>query len=272
MKPVVVVIPIYKVIPNELENRSFVNCLTILGNHPIVIVAPKHLDLSYYTKFKSEITIIRFEDYYFDSIQGYNKLMISKVFYTTFKEFEYLLIHQLDAYIFKDELIQWCNLDYDYIGAPVFNFRTDHFSQITEVATLNGGLSLRKTQTAINALNSFHKIYTFRDLLRKNWKDSKILGFFKSCYFFLIGNNTFHLFNRYDRNEDLFWAIKCKQILRNYKVPEVEISVKFAIDNHPDKAFEMGNYTLPFGCHAFDKNIEFWKNYITLFDAEKDSI
>jgi hypothetical protein len=272
MKPVVVVIPIYKAIPNELENCSFLNCLNILRNHPIYIVAPKLLDLSFYTNINSEITIIRFEDYYFESIQGYNQLMLSKKFYSSFLDFEFILIHQLDAYVFRDDLIQWCTLNYDFIGAPVFNFKSDIYSQNTEVATLNGGLSLRKTKTAISVLNSFHLIYPFKSLLQKNWEESKFKGIIKALYFFLFGNNTYHLFNSYDRNEDIFWAIKCQEIIKNYKVPEVGISVKFSIDNYPERAFEIGNNTLPFGCHAFDKNIEFWKKYLTLLDAEKNSI
>ena len=29
-----------------------------------------------------------------------------------------MLIYQLDAYVFKDELLNWANKGYDYIGAP----------------------------------------------------------------------------------------------------------------------------------------------------------
>jgi hypothetical protein len=272
MKTVVVIIPIYKAIPNELEKLSFLNCLNILRDHPIYIVAPRHLDLSYYSNIESEITIIRFEDYYFASIQGYNKLMLSKEFYTCFLDFEFILIHQLDAYIFKDDLIHWCNLNYDYVGAPVFDFRTDIHSQIIEVATLNGGLSLRKTKTAIDILNSFNFIYPLQSLVRSNWEQFGVVGLFKALYYFIFGNNTYHRFNKYDRNEDIFWAIKCLEKVKNYKVPSVEISVQFSIDNNPERAFALGNVTIPFGCHAFDKNVDFWKKYITLLDAEENSL
>ena len=47
-------------------------------------------------------------------------LMLSPFFYESFLDFKYVLIHQLDVFIFKDELNYWCNQNYDYIGAPWF--------------------------------------------------------------------------------------------------------------------------------------------------------
>lgn len=44
--------------------------------------------------------------------------MLTKEFYLRFRQWEYLLIYQLDAYVFQDELMDWCNKGYDYIGAP----------------------------------------------------------------------------------------------------------------------------------------------------------
>jgi len=44
--------------------------------------------------------------------------MMSPAFYDAFKAFDYILIYQLDAFVFRDELEYFCSLGYDYIGAP----------------------------------------------------------------------------------------------------------------------------------------------------------
>ena len=44
--------------------------------------------------------------------------MLSPEFYRRFSDTDYILVCQLDAYIFRDELLSWCKKEYDYIGAP----------------------------------------------------------------------------------------------------------------------------------------------------------
>lgn len=106
--------------------------------------------------------------------------MLSVNFYRSFKEYEFMLIYQLDSYVFRDELLDWCEKDYDYIGAPVHNFILDNFSQRIDIATLNGGFSLRKINSALRVLSSFRFIYSFKDLLKANIaSNGRIIGFLK---------------------------------------------------------------------------------------------
>ena len=63
------------------------------------------------------LVALAFNDTYFESIYGYNQLMLNVEFYEAFSK-KYILIYQTDAFIFKDDLNYWCEKDYDYIGAP----------------------------------------------------------------------------------------------------------------------------------------------------------
>lgn len=45
--------------------------------------------------------------------------MLSAEFYDRFAAYEYVLIYQLDAFVFADRLAEFCQMGYDYIGAPV---------------------------------------------------------------------------------------------------------------------------------------------------------
>lgn len=194
--------------------------------------------------------------------------MLSPNFYATWAAYEYMLIYQLDAYVFRDELEFWCQKKFDYIGSPVHNFILDNFSPEIEIATLNGGFSLRKISSFMKILNSFHFIYSFKDLLKANTNQNLLLGPIKALKYFLTGNNTYYRFNKYDRNEDYFWAFIAPKKNKSFKVAPISESLQFGFDNKPEKSFELTNKKLPFGCHAIDKNFAFWKNYITIQNVE----
>lgn len=258
-----IVIPIYKEQPDTFEVISFKRCFEVLGNHKIVIIAPSSLNLTYYTNLFPDIEIIRFEDKYFKDINGYNRLMLSKKFYKTFNDFEYILIYQLDAYVFNDELIEWCEKGYDYIGAPVYDVRLNSFEQKLDAVTLNGGFSLRKVKSHINVLNTFKFIYTLSFVLKNNIQTQGYFkGVLKGLYNYVFCNNTHHLFNKFDRNEDYFWAIITQRLNINFKVPNVQESCYFSFDKFPEKSFTLTKQILPFGCHAFEKNNRFWELFI----------
>lgn len=260
---VIIIIPVFKSTPDESELISYEQCLKILGRYPIALVVPKGLDTRYYKDLHDELKIEEFDRTFFRSTGTYNHLLLSSEFYRRFKTYNYMLIHQLDAYVFRDELMQWCDKDYDYIGAPVHNFRLDKFTEPIPIATLNGGFSLRKIKSALRVLSSFRFIYSFSDIWRANIKEyGKIVGSLKASKYYLLGNNTLENLNKYDRNEDYFWAIISPHKFSWYKVASVEESLYFAFDNEPEQSFKLTNEQIPFACHAFEKHPYFWNKYI----------
>ena len=110
-----IVIPIYTTKINFFEEISLQRVCQILHSYPLVVIKPQSLDLSPILEKYPALTIENFADDYFRSIAGYNRLMLSEEFYRRFEDNEYILICQLDAYIFRDELTEWCEKGYDYI-------------------------------------------------------------------------------------------------------------------------------------------------------------
>lgn len=53
-----------------------------------------------------------------NGIAGYNRMMLSEEFYASFPDTEYILICHTDAWIFRDELGDWCRRGYDCVAAP----------------------------------------------------------------------------------------------------------------------------------------------------------
>jgi hypothetical protein len=206
----------------------------------ICIICPEELEIpTQLTHLKSE----EFPKNYFKNIDGYNKLLLSKEFYVRFEKFDFILIHQLDAFIFNDELEYWCKQDYDYIGAPWLRderfftklFRSKKIKDRDVIFNNvgNGGLSLRKTETFLN----FFKHH--KDVIEKN-KTHKLYGI-----------------------EDVFWSIVASQHM-SFKIPNVKTAANFALDRKPKIGMKINNDNLPFGCHGFEKTKtkSFWKRYI----------
>ena len=118
---VVVVVPVYKKTPSRAEELSLRQSFRMFGQYEIVICCPDGLDVSAYDDLAGKtLAKERFSRDFFKGLDGYNRLMVDPAFYRRFAVFEYMLICQPDVWIFRDELRQWCEKGYDYVGAPIF--------------------------------------------------------------------------------------------------------------------------------------------------------
>jgi len=222
MEEVTIVIPIYKETLTPQERGSLLQCNNILSRYNKCIVAPEDLDLSNHRSILDNVNVKRFPKYYFSSIDAYSELCLSEFFYTQFSGYQYMLIYQLDCWVFRDELIEWCNKGYDYIGAPWFDIGKKGFWGTFSLRPLmlnkvgNGGFSLRKVETMIS-----------------------------------VSKPLIRLFKKWRKNEDFYIAILSSLFDRKFKKPPVQEAVSFAFETLPEKCYELNNNQLPFGCHAW---------------------
>lgn len=147
-KQVIIVIPIYKEL-TENEKISFRQVLKILGRYDICLVLPDGIELSWLQDVctKGVCRQEYFEKAYFESVSTYNQLMLTEQFYGRFAEYEYMLLYQLDAFVFSDRLEYFCLLGYDYIGAPWLCGELAVFQkQWKRCYVGNGGFSLRRIE------------------------------------------------------------------------------------------------------------------------------
>lgn len=120
-KQVKVIIPFYKEELDKYERASLVNTMKVLSVHPIVWLKPAGLNLKEFTEIYTEAEIIEVSPQWLgkqNSVTGYNGMMMSEEFYNLFTNTEYLLICHFDAWIFRDELSQWCQKRYDLVAPP----------------------------------------------------------------------------------------------------------------------------------------------------------
>ena len=255
-KKCIVVIPVYTSLKKR-EQYVIQNAIETLTNFDVVFICPRSFLIAETYDAFSGTPFIRFDDKYFASKDSYNLLMLLPDFYQTFQDYEYILIHQTDAFVFRNELQKWCDDGYDYVGATWYRpqklkarryrmFMGTYFSflykpqraldYVKDNNVGNGGLSLRKVSTFIQVLNTAK----IQPVLEK--------------YRTLAGGIY---------NEDIFWAIEVPRINKAFKKPTWNEALKFAIETAPIEAYkEIGNQ-LPFGCHAFEVYEPlFWNQFI----------
>ncbi|TLV01533.1 hypothetical protein FEN17_10865 [Dyadobacter luticola] len=239
---VAVVIPVYQPFLTENEEISLQQCLKVLAGYPIKIIKPRSLSVDFITKKYSSIEAISLDSQHFEGIAAYNRLLISLDFYKQFSAFKFMLIYQLDAFVFRDELLQWCQEGYDYIGAPSLHNPEFDILPAASAQTfadalssrrfvLNGGLSLRHIPAFIRYL----KIY-----------------------------NTFY--PAWVGNEDMLFSQEATRLIPMklfLKTPSWQEALRFAFEKSPAATYELTGHQLPFACHAWERyDPGFWSRFI----------
>ncbi|HZY39286.1 MAG TPA: DUF5672 family protein [Mucilaginibacter sp.] len=256
---VAVVIPIYKNKLEAFEELALDQCVRVLKKHKMFVVKPRSLVINILNEHDF-VDYIPFDDKYFESRHGYNQLMLWEGFYEKFLNFQYILIYQLDAFVFTDRLLEWCDKGYDYIGAPWlrphqyidvfkavksklliavhtwFNIKQPNSDLPTEIQfenkVGNGGLSLRRVQKFYDACRQ-HRASLLKYL-----------------------NRTEHYFN-----EDVWWGIELNRKSVFLKIPDYKKAIFFSFENEPERAWELTGGELPFGCHAWNLHMDFWERH-----------
>ncbi|MDB5150050.1 MAG: hypothetical protein JWQ57_4070 [Mucilaginibacter sp.] len=267
LKSVAVTIPIYKETPDQLELVSINQCFKILNKYPIILVVPESLNINFYENlFNNKFSIERFDNKYFDDLKAYNRLMLTSKFYKRFKQFKYILIHQPDAYVFRDELQYWCDAGYDYIGAPWFSDWNLSGPDSAFLGIGNGGFSLRNVKSHLRVLTGFSYIRPAATVIKKFIGQKIISASIKKMLLDLtIKNNTYSAFNDYSDNEDIFWGMVVTGKFKYFKVPSMKTASQFSMEVNAEMLYHMNNDQLPFGCHAWEKyETNFWNKFIPI--------
>ena len=257
IREVAVVVPIYRDYLSDEEQISLQSIVEVLGSYPLVWVKPASLRLERVGKMFPQLKEENFDDAFFTDIHAYNTLMLSPEFYERFTAYRYILIAQLDTYIFPDQLQAWCARGYDYVGAPwivrdIYRHPLMRLcsaikkryceatgkpnSQVTGNKVGNGGLSLRKVESHLRVTRQLRHIIAQ-----------------------YLTHRRHHLFN-----EDVFFALEPNRHGMAFRYPTCAEALRFSFDKHPAYCYKKNGNQLPFGCHGWSKKrmLKFWRPII----------
>lgn len=253
---VCVIVPVYRDSLFSSEQVALERCVAVLGKHPIVVVKPERLRLEGLFSRHPSLRSESFPDEFFADVKGYNRLLLSDVFYARFAAHEFMLIHQLDAFVFSDQLLNWCARGYDYIGAPWLP---------------PGPVPGRTRQALIAARRKFQRLLN----RRVRGKDHAN----KPQFAYSCGNGGFSLrrvsamrrvlgeldhraerYRRRGRHEDVFFSVEANRHRNRLRIPDAREAASFAWETNPGAAAQLTGGALPFGCHGWDKlHREVWR-------------
>lgn len=235
-----------------------------LGRHDKYMVAPEGLAVAH-----EGFGVKRFSPSYFGSVRAHTRLMLAPAFYETFADYEYILTYHLDALVFSDQLLEWCQAGLDFIGAP----RLGQSGRLSVVG--NGGFALRRVESFLKVLTSNEfavdpdeywrafcagkpRYLKFLNLPRKYLKRLPRFNNVRRAI-----DSSLKVPDSYNPCEDIFITENAARFCPGFRIASVEQALRFAFDELPRVAFELNNHQLPFGCHAwFKQDREFWEPYL----------
>ena len=261
----VVVIPLYKQTLTADEELSILQCLKVLSAYKIVAIKPQKLSLQNYNVEFDEV--ISLDNEYFSDVSGYNKLMLSASFYKLFLQYEYMLVYQPDAFVFKDELAYWCNQGYDYIGAPWL--RTGAFKNIFK-STKNDILTYLHTKFNIKQPNSdLPSERQFQNRVGNGGLSLRnVSKFHEVCIAKQQVIDRYNARLEYYFGEDVFWSVEANRDEKYLNIPSCRVALRFSIEQNINYGIKLNHGELPFACHAWDRDIEIWRPYFTRIGVE----
>ena len=220
----ITVIPAYQAKLTENERYALLQ-LRRLKVENLTLVCPNHLDVTRYELLVPNLNVERFDDIHFSSLAQYNRFVASPLFYERFiNQYEWMLMHQLDAFLLENKVQFFTSLGYDYFGAPWrMGFENPFFlfnrpvlkNLFPRFHVGNGGLSLRNIPRTL-------------DLLLRKKKHASHKFFLEDAFFGYWGQRD-----------------------SSFKSCPVEVASNFAFESEPDYWFQRSK-RLPMGMHAYD--------------------
>ncbi len=260
-QPAAIVVPWYTrdyILPEE--EISIDHLRHFLGDYDKFLVIPEGLDFTL-----KDLTNIEFEKKYFGSAKAFDQLLFSPYLYKLFDNYKYILIYHPDALVFSDQLDYWCQQGYDYIAPPWIPHPNApyHKDKFLEGQIGNGGFSLRKVKSFYKITKSKSISIKSRDEVYYDFGElDKINPIIRPLKKLLISLRFFPLEKRYTI-DDFFWGVKAQKYNKSFRIPTMDVALKFGFECEPTYAYEKNHRELPFGCHAwtnYDRN--FWNQFL----------
>jgi hypothetical protein len=245
---VCVVIPWHRAALLPYERVAATRCLDVLSQHEIVIIKPHALSDEQLPR-SANVRSENFPDECFSSVAAYNRLMLSDTLYARFASYEFILIHQLDALVFRDELLRWCRAGYDFVGAPWLP--DPHVpSRFEDLHLAMRRARYRWSNRRYGATNGLHRwqyMYSSGNggfSLRRVAKAREVLDVFSA---------EAEEYRRDNLNEDFFFTVQANRFRTHVRVPSYRRAAAFAWELEPSVCATLNNGELPFGCHGWNK-------------------
>ena len=233
------------------EEISLNRALEVFSEYNKYLVIPEKTDPRNFLD-PEQIAVIKLPEVHFTGVNSYSSLLLSSFFYEHFIDSEYILIYQLDCFVFKNNITDF--LTFDYVGAPWFNTQNHEANAIirtllfrrplTAIFLIISWLLRKKTSAVGNGGFSLRRVDKFMAITT----DKRIKRIIASWI-------------KHERpHEDVFFSFVVPVFVKDFKIADIATATKFSFETYPRKCYALNNHELPIGCHAWAKHdIDFWR-------------
>lgn len=230
MSRVAILTPFHKSSLSPDESLVVRRYREVLRRYPRFVVAPTGMDRGRLLEHDPDLGFEEFDPSLFQSFRAHQQFCMSGVIWDRFRHFDYVLIAHYDAWVFSDELLDWTDRGWPYIGTVWPGNRSWLWHQLVSYCG-GGGFSLRRV-----------------DWMRQVCRVLCRLAVPLSRY-----------------NEDaVFASLMARTLGLTFKKPGLEEGLRFGFEVEPVACLRMTGGRLPFGCHGWtwpDRRA-FWSQFI----------
>lgn len=229
---VTVIIPILDPNLSPTQEKLLHHCLSALDHYPVIFISYEGADLGIVREHKENADAVYFPKEYFQSRQTLAKLFLMEDFYDRFSWSDFLLIHELNTWIVKDELHYWCKQGYDYLKAAPITQNQEKYPKSTAILL---GLNAAQKQIVAEGFND-NGLYLchVQRMMKALQKKSK------TAYQYRHDETTLN-------RDAVFWEVEANRLWPSLRKPTEPVQAYFAKSlSDSSLVSEDKNKTLPF--------------------------
>ena len=241
-----------------------------LGHYDRFFLAPEGLPLEF-----PEHQVKRFAKKFFGSVGAHTRFLYWPGLYKAFLDYDFIFFYHLDALAFSDQLEQWCDAGFDYIGPPWLTCSDTPW--VTRARVGNCGFCLMRVESALKALRNRYRAspsMLWLDLFTRNCdRLGPVIDLLRWLQpRFPVSKLVNRPLEELDKmqnpgphnvNTDIFWSDRAIRYLPEFKVASFEEGLKFGFEAAPRTCLELNGGRMPFGCHAWPRyDRKFWEPFL----------
>jgi len=218
-----VVVPVYRELTPD-EESSLRNNVRVLAAWPFTVLHPRGVtppaccrELGLETRAVGDEWLGRR-----NGIAGYNRMTLSEEFYASFPDTEYILICHTDAWIFRDELGDWCRRGYDCVAAPWLRRPLYDLPLVKQYMQWRERMKRRRGEASRQVL--YGRVGNGGLSLRR------VEAFRRACATYRTEAESYLADPCHLHNEDVFWAVVPREF--RYPAPTNDASSFFDSTTH----------------------------------------
>jgi hypothetical protein len=269
-KKVAIMVPLPSPVMSADDEVSMRHLRKHLDHYDKFLLVPQGMELR-----MNGFEVVELDRKHFGSAANHNRMLYRTDFWEKFSDYEYVLMYHLDALVFSDQLLEWCEQGLDYIGSPFLICKDAPWCKVERCG--NGGFALYRVSSILKVLwNRYHaepskyledhcsRLIEFQKNVIKPLRTAAPSWLKNSAPQNMRGQlRKMDHAEVNQRGNDLFWSDKAKEYYPGFKVGTLEQGLAFSFEMEPRRCLERTGGVMPFGCHAWGRyDRAFWEDHI----------